>query len=204
MVNVFPVPQYQQGLIIRLDVAQTITRPSYIRAEILRDEYHCLEKEVTLAWPPECSITLCVLNNEGLAITNSSSSIGPRRSVTVRGTRLKKMETGYPLRNPESWYAGLHFSLPPEGVRSMSWQEVGDYYLGLINGSLVTSSEIKQQALSITATEKTAIVGEAFRLLQRHVRYIAMEQEIYAIVPRPAPEVLAKGWTARRCPRCLK
>jgi hypothetical protein len=194
MVNAFPVPQYQQGLIIRLEVAQTITRPSYIRAEILRGEYHCLEKEVTLTWPSECSITYCVLNNEELAMTNSSSSIGPWRSVTVRGSRLQKMRTGYTLRYPESWYAGLHFSLPPEGVHSLSWQEVGDYYLGLIKGSLVSSPEMKQLALTITAKGKVAIVGEAFRLLQRHVRYIAMEQEIYAIVPRPAPEVLAKGY----------
>jgi hypothetical protein len=194
MVNVFPVPRYQQGLIIRLEVAKTITRPSYIRAEILRDEYPCLEKQITLTWPSECSITYSILNNEALAITNSSSSSGPWRSVTVHGSRLKKMQTEYPLRYPERWYAGLHFSLPPEGIRSLSWPEIGDYYLGLINGSLVSSPEIKQLALSITATEKTAIVAEAFRLLQRHVRYIAMEQEIYAIVPRPAPEVLAKGY----------
>jgi hypothetical protein len=194
MVNFFPVPQYQQGLIIRVDVAQTITRPSYIHAEILRDEYPCLEKQVTLSWPLECSINHCVLNSEAIAIAIDSSSTGPWRSITVRGGRLPKMQTEYPVRYPESWYAGLHFSLPSEGVRSMSWQETGDYYLGLINGSLVSSPEIKQLAHSIKATEKPAIVNEAFKLMQHSVRYIAREQEIYAIVPRPAPEVLANGY----------
>ena len=194
MVNVFEVPHYQEGLIIRLEVAQTITRPPYIRAEMLRDEYHCLEKRITLAWPSECSIRCCVLNDESLAIENAASSSGTWQSVTLSGSLLKKIRADYPLRYPESWYAGLHFSLPPKGVRSMSWQEIGDYYLDLIHESLVSSPEIQKLARSISATETPAIVDEAFRLLQRHVRYIAMEQEMYAIVPRPAPEVLAKGY----------
>ncbi|MBN1129855.1 MAG: transglutaminase domain-containing protein [Chitinispirillaceae bacterium] len=194
MVNLYEVPRYQQGLLIRLEIARNIVRPAYLRAEILRNEYHSLEKRVTLTWPEDGEIGYHILNNELLPVDSSASASRTLRSVTLTGARLEKIPGEYAVRFPELWFAGLHFSLPPKGKRSMSWKEIGDYYLDLIAPSMTSSPAVRTMAQSVTARGTPAMVEQAFSLLQRRVRYIAMEQEIYAIVPRTASEVCQKGY----------
>ena len=194
MKNLISIPKYQEKMLMRVEVVRNFTRPAYLSVEYLRGEYHCLQKNITLSWPSDIQLNCRILNNEGLKIDTSRSMTDSKNTAMVLGKKLQKFPLDQRLRYPEQWFAGLHLSLPPVGKRSLSWQELGDNYLELINPSLVSSPEIKKLAASINDTGREAIVRKAFQLVQKNIRYLADEEKMYAIVPRPASEILAKGY----------
>jgi hypothetical protein len=83
---------------------------------------------------------------------------------------------------------------PPGGPSSngfSSWQEMGNWYGNLTSGRRDASPEIKQQAITLTASASTAIekMRALAKFVQRDIRYVAIELGIGGYQPHPAQEV---------------
>ena len=194
MENQISISQYQEKMLIRLLVVRNYKRPAHLNVEYLRNTYHCLHKSITLSWPSDVRLNYVMTNHEGLIIDTSLVTSKTRNAVTMRGSFLPKFPVDQKLRYPEQWFAGLHVSLPPSGKHSVTWQELGDDYLEMIKTSLASSPEIKRQAASLNDIGREAIVRKTFQFVQKNIRYVADEEKKYSIVPRPATEILAKGY----------
>ena len=190
----FAFPRYGPRMLIRLEVRRRCTRPAYLKAEYLRGVHNCLHKTIVFTVPADARIRYEVRNAEGLAIDTLHTEDSLYKTLEVRGSMLPKLNSANKLRNPEEWYAGLHFSLPPEGLASYTWRQLGDHYLDMIEHAFAPSAAIAELASSIGPGTAEQTVDSAFALIRDRIRYVARLDEIHAIVPRPAREVLTRGY----------
>lgn len=190
----FTFPRYVPRMVIRLEVLRRYTRPAYLKAEYLRGTHNCLHKTIQFTTPPDARIHYEIRNAENLEIDTSHTADSLHRTIRVGGSILPKINSRNKLRNPEAWYAGLHFSLPPNGLRSFSWRQLGDHYLDMIEHAFAPSPAIVELAASLGRGTRAETVDSAFSLVRDRIRYVARLDQIHAIVPRPAPEVLTRGY----------
>ena len=142
------VPHYVEGMVIRLERRRELFRPEFMNCEYFRQEYPIINKRIALSWPRDYSIIHCVKNAEGLQqIDTATVDNGRRIEFIVKASMLGKIQKTNRIKNPEEWYAGFHFGIPPEGKRSYSWAQLGDHYLDVV-GSFVSrfaeNSEVGQ------------------------------------------------------------
>lgn len=88
---------------------------------------------------------------------------------------------------------------PPGGAAAngfTSWQEMGNWYVGLTSGRRDASPEIKQQVATLTASATTPLAKmEAIaKFLQKDIRYVAIELGIGGFQPHPAADVFANRY----------
>jgi hypothetical protein len=192
--SVFRFPRYVQGMLIRVEVARSYSRPEFLKSEILRTGLPALSKVVSLALPAGSAIKHAFVNPEGLAVDTVREQPGEEQVLTVRAGYLKKLEAESMPRDPEAWYAALHFSLPARGDRSLAWAELADTYLAAVGGALSSTPELEALAAALPRGPQDSIVLAAYSLVRRRIRYHADLEILHSFVPRPAGTVLAKGY----------
>lgn len=95
--------------------------------------------------------------------------------------------------------ARMVLSLQPPGGNGggfQSWQEVGTWYLGLVDGRRDPSPPLHDKALRLTASapDPLARMRALATYVQRDIRYVAIELGVGGVQPHPATEVLANGY----------
>ena len=192
--TVFTLPAYPEGALIRIRETRRYHRPEFPKSEMLRSEYPCLSKSLAIATPPGADIRLGLLNPEGLPLDTSGRSDATGSRFSVSASRLEKLDGRTMPRDPETWYAALHFSLPPRGLRSYSWKELGDAYLASIKASAAVTPEIEALAATVRDKDPDTIATRFLAILRARIRYHADMDKLHAFVPRPAAQVLSKGY----------
>lgn len=192
--TVFRFPRYVQGMLVRLEVSRVFQRPEFLKSELLRDEYPSLSKVVSLALPAGAGIKHGLLNAEGLPVDTSRAAAAGGQVFTVSARNLPKLEARALPRNPESWLAALHFSLPAKGDRSLTWQELGDTYLASIAAAFETTPELEKLAGGLRAEPADSLIRRVYSVLRGRIRYHADLEILHTFVPRKAGVVLAKGY----------
>lgn len=198
--NGFRFPRYLQGMVIRLRVVRTFHRPEFLKSELLRDEHPSLSKTVDFSYPKGWSVKHGLLNAEGLKVDSvrvagaSGTETEGVETLTLRATRLPKLEARAMPRNPESWLAALHFSLPARGDRSLSWIELGDAYLASIGDAFANTAELEKLAAGLPKEQPDSLIRRVYTLLRGRIRYHADLGVLHTFVPRKAGVVLAKGY----------
>ncbi len=85
----------------------------------------------------------------------------------------------------------------PQGSASnkvfTNWQEMGSWYLTLINGRRDASPQIKQQVASLTASASTPLekMKALAQFVQHDVRYVSIQLGIGGWQPHPAADIFA-------------
>jgi len=190
--SLLSIPSYEEKMLIRLEVDRRYFKAPFSSSGYFRDRFNCLRKTILLSWPASIRLNYRLVNNEGLDI--GKSSIPGQNCVVFEAGNLRKIPSEYPVQYPEQWFAGVHFSFPPTGVADPTWRSLGDYCLAMLSPALVSSPDIKACAASIVDTRREKIIEESYRYVQKHIRYLADENGNHGIIPRPAPEVLEKGY----------
>jgi hypothetical protein len=188
------VPHYVEGMVIRLERRRELFRPEFINCEYLRQEYPIINKRIALSWPRDYSIIHCVKNAEGLQQIDTATVDNGRVEFIVKASMLGKIQKTNRIKNPEDWYAGFHFGIPPQGKRSYSWAQLGDYFLGVLDPLFRPSPKIAKWANSLGAHSPDSIISQAFALQQRSVRYYANLSNAHSFIPRSAEFVAEKGY----------
>ena len=153
-----------------------------------------INKRISLSWPRDYTILYSAKNAEGLQLDTATLLDRGRVEFIVKALMLNKIQKTNRLKNPEDWYAGLHFSVPPEGKRSYSWTQLGDHYLRVVDSLFRASPKITQWANSLSAHGPDSIISQAFALQQRSVRYYADLSNAHSFIPRSAAFVAEKGY----------
>ena len=193
------VPHYEQGMVIRCEVRRNFIAPEFMSCEFLRQEYPVMNKWISLSWPRDYSILHVVKNAEGLSLDTATIHNRGRVDFIIKAIALNKIQKTNRLKNPENWYAGLHFGIPPEGKQSYSWAQLGDHYLHTVDTLFRPSRKISQWANSLSAQRPDSIIAQAFALQQRNVRYFANLANAHSFIPRAASVVAEKGYGDCKC-----
>jgi transglutaminase-like putative cysteine protease len=194
-INSFDVPRYEAGIMVRLDVRRTSPHPEFYSRETLRSEYPVVNRFVEIATPKGAAVNRKLYNRESLTL-DTAARTGPDSGAvfTITGTNLKKLPDYHSVTLPEAWFAAIDCSFPPAGRRSPSWRELGDYYLTLIEPSLVKRSRVAALADGLGGGDPDSVAKQAYLLVRRAVRYHSDFEKMHAIVPQPVDETVEKGY----------
>jgi hypothetical protein len=190
----FGLPRYLQGMLIRLESTRTYTRPEFLKTEIMRADFPTLAKTLILSTPPGSDIRIGFSNPESLSVdtARTGSESGPLFIASAR--KLPKLDPRTMPREPETWLAALHFSLPPRGARSFTWKELGDDYLRTIRESMAMTPEMEKLAATVAHKDPDTVATRFLALMRSRIRYHLDVDKLHAFVPRPAGYVLSQGY----------
>ncbi|MBD3319923.1 MAG: hypothetical protein GF350_02390 [Chitinivibrionales bacterium] len=188
------LPRYEEGMIIRREVRREYTRPEFLTLVQIRQASPAMTRTVSVSIPADCKIKCRFHNRENLAIDTNTIQKEMRTIFMATGTKLEEISEQNQLKNPEDWYAAVHFSFPPSGTRSFSWKEMGDYYHSLVEYASASSPEIDSLAGTIRATDPDSVIIQAFLKVRKRIRYHADLREVHAYIPRTADTILSRGY----------
>ena len=188
------IPNYTEGMVIRVQENRTYTAPEHMSFEFLRGEYPALHKYIRLSHPPGYSIVRLFSNREGLTVDTLRTISDKSVSFIAESRSLPKLQGNNRLRNPENWYAGLHFAIPPRGQVSHTWQQLGDHYLASIAKVFVPSRKISAWTDNLKGKSPDTLIAAAFEQQLRNVRYFANLENAHGYIPRPAATVAENGY----------
>lgn len=188
------VPRYGEGLILRVEITALIVRPEFWSREPLRCEYACLRRHISLQVPAGHGFRIGLRNGENLPVKVDTAAVGNDLVITATASDVPKTIPARSPRYPEEWYAGMHFSIPPRGLRSFTWAEIGDHYLAMMQGSIAPGPALKAAAAGLGTGDAEAVTERAFNLVKSKVRYLADSRGLNAWVPRAPESVWANGY----------
>ena len=195
LAQAFTVPRYCAGTIIRLEVRRTCTRPEFYSREPLRSEYPVLHRLIEVSTPKGFSVKRQLFNRESLGLDTATRLERDGAVVfTVKGDTLKKISTDHSVTRPEEWFAALACAFPPSGRRSFSWQQLGDYYLSMIEPSLSKQQSVPQFSAVLPGGDPDSIAKYAYLLVRKRIRYHSDLEKLHAIIPQAIDTTIANGY----------
>lgn len=188
------LPRYVKGMLIRQEVVRSYFRPEFLSPEALRRGVAVRRRTIELSCPADARITTLIGNGEGLPLDTARETAEGRSILRLSASMLPKIAPNNRLRNPEEWYAALHYSLPPAGDTSLSWADLGEHYRALIAPAFEHRGQVATLADGLDLGRPEEAVLEAYGRVRAAIRYHADFERLHAIVPRPVEEVVAKGY----------
>lgn len=188
------LPRYTEGMLIRREVRQVMTRPEFRSREFLRGEHPCVRRVLRFRLPADWEARAGFRNGEGLVAQYSEKVEGGMRVFTVEARDLPRLQPFHRMPYPEEWYAAFHFSVPAAGKAPPDWKGLGDAYLALLAGSLGPSPAVEALAKVLRTEDPDSLALEAFALLTSRIRYLADEADLNAFIPRHPDTVLRNGY----------
>ena len=188
------LPRYRKGSIVRVNIDRRFIKPEFVTTIVMRNNYNTLDKVVSVYTSAKASIATGIINGENLPIDTDQTVEGPWSRRTIHGLFVPKLGLAYGIRNPEQWYCGLYFSIPPYGDKSFTWKQLGDWYLNLIHNSCNNSARIDSITHCFSNAPKDSLIQRAFNWVRDNIRYYGSWEKMYGWVPRCANEVVNRGY----------
>jgi hypothetical protein len=187
----FTIPNYSEGMRIRLSVHRHYIRPQYISRYLIRKEYPAQISHLSFSYPTDSAIKYAFLNAESLHIDTSLITNGKNLVFSITGSMLKKLPLKALTQLPELWLAALNVSFPPSGVNSFSWAQLGDNYLTMIADvlPLIDTTVKKQKGFALDS-----IAEKVYLSVRSRIRYHAEHEGMFAIHPRSVQQVLSNAY----------
>jgi len=186
------IPAYQKGIIIRVAFEYNLTRPEFLSSEYFRGHYPILNRAIIVTTPTSLAGTLS--NGEHLHIDSSSIINNNNVTKTYVSTAVQKIPEYAMVANPEQWYAGIHFSLPPKGLTPYSWVATGNHHLLDLDPILDSMRFIKNFNPVAVDTTRDSIINWAFGTVRKNIRYHANFSDNHSFIPRPIDIVIKNGY----------
>jgi len=193
------VPRYTEVQFIRTEVKNCYIKPEYVQSYCLRDgEYHTLEKRISFSWPREYTVNAVLENGEQLSVRKVNKSDSKQNSICLEADECPRRKRGT-CKYPEEWYAALFLSLPPVGVKSLTWKKLGDHYLSKLDKSLQNSTIIDSVADKLAGTipesaDTDSIIDIVFDYVASTIRYYGSWEGVYSFIPRDPYSILKNGY----------
>jgi hypothetical protein len=186
------IPAYQKGIIIRVAFTYNLIRPEYLSFEYFRKDVPVINRAIIVTTPLSLSGTLS--NGEHLNIDSAISINGDKITKSYSSTTVKKIPDYVSVANPELWYAGIHFSLPPKGLTPYSWVSLGNHHLLDLDPILDSMRFIDNFNPVSVNTNRDSIINWAFGTIRKNIRYHADFSESHSFIPRPIDVVIKNGY----------
>ena len=155
-----------------------------------QDQIPAVEQHYTLALPSQWEYRAVWLNHPEVQPTETASN---QFQWTVRDVPGIRWETDMPPMVGVAGQMVLSF-FPPGGPGQKgfsNWQQMGLWYVNLLQGRRDASPDIKQAVTTLTASAPTTLkkMQAIANFAQHDIRYVAIEFGIGGWQPHPAPEV---------------
>lgn len=186
------IPAYQKGIIIRIAFEYNLIRPEFLSSEYFRGHYPVLNRAIIVTTPKKLSGTFS--NNEQLRIDTTIQDHNDIVIKTYRSSAVPKISEYASVANPEQWYAGIHFSLPPAGLAPYSWVALGNHHLLDLDPILDSMRLIKTFNPVVVAPDRDSIINWAFGTIRKNIRYHADFSGNHSFIPRPVDQVIKNGY----------
>jgi|GEM_PF-6945054 len=194
-VHSFYVPKYQKDLLIHITVERDYVKPEFVGRYFLADDYGIVQREIALRYPQEASLTVGLENSGDERFEESIATENGIKEHTVTAYNVTDFREQERTPYPEEYYAAFYLSLPPQGLKSYSWQQLGDYYLQSYEKQYSKSPAIQELSAKISAEASPAkVVRNSFEAVVDKVRYHFDSRGGYAFVPRDPAAVLENGY----------
>jgi hypothetical protein len=186
------IPAYQKGIVIRVAFEYNLTRPEFLSSEYFRGHYPVMNRTIIVTTPQSIGGTLS--NGEHLHIDSTISINGNNITKSYSSTKVQKITDYVSVANPEQWYAGIQFSLPPKGLTPYSWVNLGNHHLLDLDPILDSMRFINNfNPVSVTSN-RDSIINWAFGTVRKNIRYHADFSENHSFIPRPINLVIKNGY----------
>ncbi len=192
--KVMRIPAAVPGSIVGYEFEQELLPYEMTDEWGFQDVVPVREARFTVRMPPGWSHQVFWLNHAGVAPTEVAP--GQWRWI-VSDLEPVKLERQMP---PWRGIAGrMVVSLQPPGGAGggfRTWQEVGSWYQGLVQGRRDASPQIREKArqLSAAAADPLAKMQALAAYVQKDIRYVAIELGVGGVQPHPAAQVLTHGY----------
>jgi len=192
--KVMRIPAAVPGSIVGYEFEQELLPYEMTDEWGFQDVVPVREARFTVRMPPGWSHQVFWLNHAGVAPTEVAP--GQWRWI-VSDLEPVKLERQMP---PWRGIAGrMVVSLQPPGGAGggfRTWQEVGSWYQGLVQGRRDASPQIREKArqLSAAAADPLAKMQALAAYVQKDIRYVAIELGVGGVQPHPASQVLTHGY----------
>lgn len=191
----FYIPKYQKDMLVHVTVEREYVRPEFVGSYFLADDKCILERTMTVRSPQQAIIKMGLENSSHAKIKETVSNENGQQVHTITAKNLADFRERERTPYPEEYYPALYLSVPPKGMKSYSWQQLGDYYLESYEKKYTTSEAIAGLANQLPDGEDlTDVVRNSFGAVVDKVRYHFDSRGGYAFVPRDPAVVLENGY----------
>ncbi len=197
IIHLIEIPDYSEGMIIRVAKKRNLVMPEFSSGKFLRKEFPILKKYLEFSHPSTDHWKYKLSNGENLAFDTLVSSESNIKKFIIKADSLEKTPDQN-IPHPEEWFCGLHISIPKNGISSHNWKTIGDYYLSLVYRNQESNSSALTDFVSKSRIRKNSpsdlIISKAFNYIQNNIRYYANMEDEHSYIPRSIPEILSKGY----------
>lgn len=196
-IHMITIPDYSQGIIIRVVEKRNIIMPEFSTAKFVRGKYPTLKKHIKFTHSKTEKWKYIVSNIENLKIDTASIIENSNNKFIIFADSLEKLPD-QEIPHPEEWFCGLHISLSHKGNKSHTWSSLGDYYLSLAYRNQEENSQILTDFIAKSDISKNGdpekIISQAFSFIQNNFRYYANMENEHSFIPRSISEIISKGY----------
>ncbi len=193
-VSIIHVPQYQAGMLLHIQVDREYYRPEFLNSELVRSSFPALTRSISLSLPKGADIKHNLINPESLVVKGEQWDTEKTQTFGITAVNLPKIEVASTPRNPETWFAGMHFSFPAEGFQSLSWSDLGRDYRASIVNSFKATPELEKIVQNLSSENPDTLTKQIYGMVRNRIRYHADLGTLYSFIPRTANEVFTKGY----------
>ena len=184
---------YQEGTKIFKYVSRSIKKPEFYNSEIINNRFITNSMTLVIDLPSKNQIKFGIENDRDNKIAHTKHTSLDRTIHHFQSSNIQKLNLSRPSKFPENWYPSVYFSFPPFGGTSLTWAQLGDYYLNMANKYIqqTTMASNPLQALDGTDSAKADVI---YSWIQQNVRYHADARGLHSIIPRSPEKVLKNGY----------
>jgi len=189
------LPRYSDGMYLKITEKRNYVKPEFFSFEMAGKTMPILNRRIVFTAPAKAAIRYEFSNGESLAVKRTEHRDATRKTFVWSMNNLDKIENIDYYSHPGDWFAALYVSLPPRGLESFTWKQIGDYYLEQIKGAYSDSGNLPKFASSIrTPAPPDSITGDILRLVRDKVRYHGDFDGIHAFIPHSISSIISNGY----------
>jgi hypothetical protein len=196
-VKIISLPQYKKGMLIELVIKRTFIRPEFFSFATFAESFPVLQRNITFQLPLHSQIRYGVFNGQKLDLHDSTwVSSDSFTTVSYSVNNIRGIETLEMFHDASEWISALYFSLPPEGLTSYSWSQLGDHYLSIIRDVYLSSGDdVLLFAKDLRRGLPTdSSMRDILLLLRKKIRYHGNFDGIHAIKPHTLESIVRNGY----------
>lgn len=188
------LPRYIQGMIVVQTIERTYVRPEFLSQVTVGSFLPVCSQVIEIVTPDSADIAMKLFNQPQLPVDTVVEVRSGMRRHLYSFRDVSEVENADFYSEAEQYMTTLYFSFPPEGMKSYSWNQLGDYYLSLISESYTGQEELESAVSGITRLACDAVVNEALLFVRKKIRYHDYSEGLFAFIPHRIESIIRKGY----------
>ena len=188
------IPRYSKGMIVIQTIERRYIRPEFLSKIVAGSWLPVCSRVIEVVVPDSASIAMKLFNRIQLPVTTSVTRQNGKQTHLYQFKSVEKVEHAELFTEAQQYIPTLYFSFPPQGVTSYSWNQLGEYYLSLIEESYTGQEELETQLTGINSENRDSIIHDALLFTRKKIRYHDYSEGLFAFIPHKIESILKNGY----------